>query len=128
LGRGPNLRFGGQVPSSLSPGDYYLIVVSDPQNNIAESNEGNNWTASTQTVSVVPVGNSCAFVKNHAHGNSDLPDINSTFSLTENASGYKVGSNILRNFDPLTFAMRTYDLDLNGNVTSLSDVQINTAD
>lgn len=53
LGFGSNLQFGGQVPTSLAPGNYYLIVEIDSPNNITETNENNNWTSSASPISII---------------------------------------------------------------------------
>ena len=46
IGIGTNVGLGGQVPTNLPAGEYYLIVQSDTPNRLAESNENNNVDAS----------------------------------------------------------------------------------
>ena len=47
----PSQRSGtAAIPSSLAPGTYYILFVADYQNQVAESNENNNVTAVSFTV------------------------------------------------------------------------------
>ncbi len=43
------------IPSSLAPGQYYLIVVVDADNTITESNENNNMIVTTSPFVVNPI-------------------------------------------------------------------------
>ncbi len=48
----PSQRSGtAAIPSSLAPGTYYILFVADYQNQVPESNENNNVTAFSITVS-----------------------------------------------------------------------------
>jgi subtilase family serine protease len=42
------------VPSSVAPGDYYVIVWADRDNSTIESNEANNTLTSVTRVTLLP--------------------------------------------------------------------------
>ena len=47
----PSQRYGtAAVPNNLAPGTYYILFVADFQNQVAETNEGNNVSALSFTV------------------------------------------------------------------------------
>ncbi len=53
VGTGPGIGFGGQVPTNLPAGQYYLIVKTDTPNRLAEANENNNVGVSSSRVTAV---------------------------------------------------------------------------
>lgn len=59
--------------TGICNGDYYIVSITDPENNMLESNENNNWVA-------VPV---------HLYQQTPVPT--AAFSLTQ--SNYQIGTN-----------------------------------
>ena len=99
-------------------------------NGVTYSNACRAICAGITTYSSGPcnTGNSCAFIKNYAPNGFDLPNASGDFSLTENASGYRIESLIRTQFNPPVVVNRTYQLDLNGNVQNLYDTPVTFPD
>ena len=62
----PNVQGAIFIDSSVPANTYYLLVSSDDSNVISESNEGNNVTASSNTIQVGPSMSSNSLAKNES--------------------------------------------------------------
>lgn len=93
-----NLSPSPVLSSSLTPGNYYLVVVADQANTVAESNENNNQASSQ----VFTVYGSCALVANvstatcHDNGTPNIVS-DDYFSFTVSAINtlQSIGYNLL---------------------------------
>ncbi len=111
------------IPSSFPAGEYYLIGKADINNDIDESNEGNNTIRTRITVeeNIITPGDQCGFSKSYT-----IPDIQSIniFSNEETASKYIFSSRTRLQDNPDRWRDVILEMDKDGNQTDLIDQEI----
>jgi len=110
----PDVSGASTIPANLSPGNYYLILKVDADDEIAESNEGNNVLVSQTPFNVSPgnnVGPDLELVLNASplnpgQWNSSNFTLEITNNGTEEATGIKV--DFMDQSDPTVSAVIAY--------------------
>ncbi|MEO1260176.1 MAG: CARDB domain-containing protein [Bacteroidota bacterium] len=119
----PNIPGASAIPANLTPGNYFLILKIDADEEVAESNEFNNVISAPFAVSDGGNGGpSCSFTTYFTPSGFDPLEITygRDFEFTEDANGYQIiqGPRPYVPVVPAPVSFDTYELDLTGNVVS----------
>jgi Ca2+-binding RTX toxin-like protein len=70
---GDTYTLGAKLPQSLVTGTFYIIVVTDHDNRIVESDDTNNWIALPVSVTGLPQGNATPYIGTAANERMVVP-------------------------------------------------------